>query len=267
MAHGVKALRRLLIATLVVIGLGVECEAGWGHKAHSNVIREAVRVLPIFDYEMCLYYKDDLVKGAIEGEIQFKYRAQGKPPLWMKDLTPLEVELLNGIPVTAENLDEATEFFTKRFEELRLDIVLARRQYSEVFFEIGYLLHSMNNILIPLYEKGHFPEQHLAAHTQEIKLNPELVAKFQELEPWLKQTITQKLAARKLWSGLAVRGDREGFIEYAKTANSFNIYSNAAIIHYVLGGSFGPADPEVRAEVGKIHERQLDIQRGRKPGV
>ena len=35
--------------------------AGWGHHAHVNYLKEAIRILPCFDYEMCLYYRDALI--------------------------------------------------------------------------------------------------------------------------------------------------------------------------------------------------------------
>lgn len=255
------------IIAAICLAWSVPCEAGWGHQAHSNLVREAVRILPIFDYEMCLYYKEDLIKGAIEGEIHFKYRAQGVGPRWMNDLSAAEIEILNGIPVEPENLDDAASFFGSRLEELRLDVVQARRRYSEVFFELGYLLHSMNNILIPLNEEGNFPEQYLASRTQDIEIRTEKVEFFAELEPWLRAILSEKLSMRQKWSDLARPETRDEFIAYSARANEFNIYSIAALIHYVLAESFGPAHPEARAHVAEIHERQLNANGGRKPGV
>ena len=136
---------------------------------------------------MYLSYKYDLEKGFIEGEIQYKYRWKGEAPLWMGVLTSSEINYLQGHDINIEDIDSASEFFYKRINELKKDITEMKRPYSEVMFELGYILHSINNILLPIYEGVHYPEQPLASNTSNLILENSNIEEINDLSFWMKK--------------------------------------------------------------------------------
>ena len=241
--------------------------AGWSHRVHINLLKEAIRILPYFEYQMCIYYKNHLMEGVVEGEIQYRYRDRGKGPLWLNTTNKKELEYLNGIPIKEKDIEAAAQFFCERLERCRADIRNSNRRYGDVLFELGYILHSINNVLIPLYEKGHFPEQRLAQQTESIDLRTEHIEEITDLKPWLSHMLKEKLRLRAEWSKTAEANVREAFVEHAHRANEKNIYVLAGILRYVLRDCFGPADPEVRKSLGEMHEKQLQADGGRKPWV
>ena len=85
--------------------------AGWSHRVHIHYLKEAIRILPYFEYQMCIYYKDHLMEGVVEGEIQYRYRDRGKGPHWLKTTGLKELEYLNGIPIQEKDIETAAQFF------------------------------------------------------------------------------------------------------------------------------------------------------------
>ena len=239
--------------------------AGWGQEAHKNLLTEAIRILPVFDYEMCVYYKTPLLTGIVEGEIQFKYKENGISPLWLKLKNPEEISYLNGIPVNKKNYKEAAEFFALKFSSLRSDIINCKRKYSDILYELGYYLTAINNILIPLYEKGNFPEQVYAKKTSELFLDSKQIKKITNINLWCINTFENFLSLREKWTNSAKPDNHEEFKSLSHKANSQQIYTLANIISYVLSDSFGPGHPEARKHVQKIHEKHIKVTNGRKP--
>lgn len=258
----------ILAILLIVLSICINPTfAGWGYHAHINYLKEAIRILPYYEYQMGIYYKDHLIEGLVEGEIQFKYRHQGIGPKWLPLKRQKELEYLSGLPIQENDVEKTAAFFYGHFERLRSDLVGAERRYSEVLFELGYFLHAINNVLIPLYEKGHFPEQRLASNTEEIDLTEAQIDEITDLKSWLHRMLSQKLQIRSQWSETADAGDMDAFIEQAHQANLKNITVMASILHYILHGCLGPADSEVMKEVAQIHESRLKMHRGRKPWI
>jgi hypothetical protein len=87
----------VLLGVTLALCVAHTAAAGWSMHAHTNYLQEAIRILPILDYEMCLHYREALLTGIVEGEIQFKYRAEGRYPLWLGRLSSEQVAMLNGL--------------------------------------------------------------------------------------------------------------------------------------------------------------------------
>lgn len=250
---------------IIIICFFISLNAGWGPEAHKNLLKESIRILPIFDYEMCTYYKEFLYAGIIEGEIQFKYKDKGTIPNWLPATDKVEVQYLNGIPIDESNYQTAADFFSKRFENLRSDIVKCRRKYSDVFYELGYYLTAINNILIPLYEEGNYPEQHYAKQTSDLVLDPDKVIKIENMAEWLENRFSQIIKMRSKWTEAAKPNNSDEFKKISHEANLQQIYNMSNVISFVLGESFGPGHPEARKHVQKIHEKNIKLVKGRKP--
>lgn len=239
--------------------------AGWGPEAHKNLLTEAIRILPIFDYEMCVYYKSPLITGIIEGEIQFKYKDNGVSPNWIELKNPQELVFLNGIHINKKNYDKAADFFANKFSALRNDIINCRRKYSDVLYELGYYLTAINNMLIPLYEKGNFPEQKYAKQTANLILESNEIVKIKNIKYWCKNTFTNFLNLRESWTKSARTDNLDEFKKLSHKANTSQIYALANIISFILSDSFGPGHPDARKHVQKIHEKHINVVNGRKP--
>lgn len=262
-----KFIGKIIPVYVLIITVVSSLHAGWSHHTHINYIKEAIRILPIFDYEMCVYYKNHLIEGAVEGEIHYRYIANGTYPSWLPKLSTDEIQFLNGIPINEHNVTGATGFFTERFETLRKDIELLEKSYANIFFELGYYLHSINNTLIPEYHGGKCPWQQVASNTDSFDINTSQVEKIVDLREWLEKTFRENLRIRGEWTKSAESEDKDGFIKIAQKAHERNIYNTASLIQYVLNDCFGPADPGVRKKVAAIHDKKMNTNGGRKPGI
>ncbi len=241
--------------------------AGWAHYTHINYIKEAVRILPHFDYEMCLYYKDHLIEGAVEGEIHYKFITAGKYPLWMSELTEEEITFLNGIPINDLNVNSAAVFFAKRFESLRENLDLLDKPYSRIMFELGYFLHSINNSLIPEYQGGKSPWQQAGSKTDSIDIKTLKIEMISNLEEWLLKTLEENLKLRAEWTKASEDEIKEEFLRIAAKAHERNIYNTASLIEYVLNDTFGPSDERLRKIIAEKHAKHFKSNGGRKPGI
>lgn len=259
-----KIARFIFICTFFLMGPS-SLISGWSHHTHINYLREAIRILPVFDYEMCVYYYNHLAEGAVEGEIHYRYITKGKYPSWLKKLTKDEIKFLNGIPINALSVKDASTFFAKRFEALKNSINSLKKPYSQIFFELGYYLHSINNTLIPEYQGGKCPWQQMGSNTDSIDIKTANIHKISNLNEWLLKTLKKNLAIRSDWTKMAESENKDGFMKIAKMAHERNIYNTGSIIQYVLNDCFGPADPKVRKKVAAIHEKKLNSNDGRKP--
>lgn len=239
---------------------------GWCHDGHINFIREAIRILPVFDYNFCRHYQHDMVKGVIEGEFHYRYLEADISPNWFENVAEEDLIFLQGCPVDSTNMNEGAVFFTRHLNRLREDLKKLTRRNSEILFDLAGLIQSINNICIPLYD-GEMGENHFVKHTEGIVLDTERIERIENLESWLSGKLGHLLAVRYEWSRIGRTGDRESFREYSYKAIEQMIYTSASIIIYVLDNCFGPADPVHRDEVAGHHLRHMKIVNGRKPGI
>ncbi len=251
----------ILIAILTITG---SLNAGWSYRVHLNYLKESASILDYFDYQMCVSYKEDLKKGLIEGEIQYKYRENGKIPKWIGQLSDKEINYLQGHVIELNDVNSASDFFFNRITSIKDDIVEMRRPYSEVMFELGYILHSINNILLPIYEGVNYPEQPLAAKTGNLHLTKLDIEEISDFKIWLKKMIVDKVNMRIEWSEFANNKDREGFIKYADEANIKNIYTLSSILQWVISDCFGPGNLEIREKLETMKEGRMKKVDGRK---
>lgn len=260
-------MKKVIFCLVILVFTFNKTNAGWGHHVHINYVKEAISILPYFEYQMALYYKDDILKGAIEGEIQHKYNYKGITPKWMGEISKEESLFLCGIYVDENNKDVASKFFYQRIENLKKDLNSCNRKYSDVLFELGYLICSINNILVPLYEEGHFNEHYYASNTsQAIELKTDSIEKISDIKLWMEKMIDQKLQTRKKWSAFAENNDNSGFVNYGHQANKQNIYVSASIINYVLVGCYGPSEETGHRDfVEKKHNKKYSIKGDRRP--
>lgn len=256
-------MKRTLIICMIILSSTLSF-AGWSYHAHLNYLSEAASILPYFDYEFCKSYKYDLEKGFVEGEIQFKYRYRGKAPAWLEPISEDEIIYLQGYLIDENNVDEAVLFFTNRIKKLQLELVEMKRPYADIMFELTYYLHSINNILMPLYEEGHFPEQALASNTSALELNIENAIEIEDLNTYMKQMIDKKLQIREEWSAFAINNDREGFIKYADEANKYNIYTLSSLLQWFNADCYGPEYKPVRDHLEKMKDGHSPKTNGRK---
>ncbi len=258
-------MKKIFLLAIITTIISHNLRAGWGNHVHINYLKESVSILDYFDYQMCISYKDDLMRGFIEGEIQFKYRANGHIPNWWNPLSNNDAFYLQGYTIDGTNIDSATNLFHKKLTSLQDDIINMRRSYSEVMFELGYILHSINNILLPLYEEGHYAEQQLASNTKNLELDNSNITVISELKPWLSKMLEEKITIRDKWSDYADNKDKEGFIKYADEANKKNIYTLSSILKWVIADCYGPSETTgIRDKIEKIHEDKMAKANGRK---
>ncbi len=260
-------MKKIILASLLCIFFTGSIYAGWSHKVHKNYLYEAISILPYFEYQMSVYYKTYLIEGIVEGEIHHKFNYKDNGPDWFGDLTHDEHQFLCGVNVNDKNVNDASEFFYKQIENLKNEINNPGRRYSKVLFELGYLLCSINNILIPLYEKGHYNEQYYAQNTKSyIELKTNNVEEITDLKGWVRNNFKKKLEMRKEWSVYAENGENNKFNSYCHKANAFNIYTIASIITYVLDGCFGPSEESGHREfVRQKHNKKYEIRGDRRP--
>lgn len=261
---------RIIAAICVIILTGIPWNpvyAGWGHHVHINLLYEAVRILPVFDYEMCKYYLTHMTEGAVEGEYHFRYIDKGIKPARLRNVSDQELYLLNGIPVTESNRKDTVTLYSRLFESLKTEIKTVRRENSEILFDLAYLIQSVNNCLIPEYQ-GDYMGEHAYAHgTGDIDIRTHKIEEIADLHAWMEERFTLLLNIRKEWSSAGDVRDTEQFEKIAMHANEFLIYTGAALIHYVLDDCFGPEHPEVREQIAAMHEKRLKAGGGRKPGI
>jgi len=255
----------MVLGSLLALFAVQTADAGWSMHAHTNYLKESIRILPILDYEMCLHYRGALLAGIVEGEVHFKFRAEGHSSPWLGALSKEQVGFLNGLPVNESTIDQASILFAGRFAGLRSEIAGMKRPYQETLFELGFYLAAINNVLLPQYESSHFPEQRLASDTASWPLDSKQVETIQDIDTWMETMLAKKIKLRDRWSEAAAMGDLERFKELAREANTMNVAVLASLISFVLDRCYGPADPEHRAKVGKHHEQHLEIVNGRKP--
>ena len=260
-----KSRIKIELAFYFMLMLNSAVFGGWDIHTHINTTKEAVRIQPVFEYEMCVYYKDHLLEGVIEGEIHYKYLATGKHPNWISDISENEVPFLNGIPINDQNIDSAAYFFADQLIELKKDISALEKPYGQIMFELGYFLHSINNSLIPEYHGGKCHWQEMASNTDSIDIRTSNITKVTDLKGSLIQMFKDNLNLRKEWTQMAEAEDKEGFIQIAQKAHEQNIYHTASLIQYVLDGCLGPAHPEARKHVAAHHEERMAANGGRKP--
>lgn len=260
-----KIITKIIFVCLLILITTTGLYAGWSHHTHANYIEEAIRILPIFDYEMCVYYNKYLTEGAVEGEIHYRYISNGIYPSWLPELTKDEIQFLNGIPINEQTAKAASDFFATRFEKLKVDMDSLSRSYSQIFFELGYYLHSINNTLIPEYHGGKCPWQQMGSNTESIEIKTANIEKIADLNDWLLTIIKANLRIRSEWTKMAESENKDEFLKIAQMAHERNIYNTASLIQYVLNDCFGPAAPQVRKKVAEIHEKKLNSNGGRKP--
>jgi hypothetical protein len=251
-------------AAIVTILAVQQVFAGWSPKTHRNYIVEAIRILPYFDYLWCSYYRDDLLKGAIEGEFHFRHYAKGRVPRWMvEEVSTREASLANGYGLTEEKVTPAARFLGLRFEKLRNDLRTASRPNSEIMFDLGYWLHSLVNVVVPrLTGQGMPSPEPYARSTASIDIRQSRIDAFSEPRPWLEKRLRLHLESRNQWEAAQ---SAEDFERCAAQVSEDMIYSLASVMAYVLDDSFGPEAEEQRAALQAMQERRLGD--GRKPDI
>lgn len=257
-------MRKIFIVFTIVSLISIDLIAGWSYRVHLNYLKEAASISDYFDYQFYLSYKYDLEKGFIEGEIQYKYRSKGKVPKWMGEISNDEIKCLQGHDLCQDDVELASEFFYERLYMLKQSIIEMERPYSEIMFELGYYLHSINNILLPIYEGVNYPEQPLAANTEKLELDNSKIDDIIDFKSYLKKSIEAKIKMRDTWSEYANNKDREGFIKYADEANKMNIYTIASILRWIASDCFGPENVDTRNHLEAMHESRAKKENGRK---
>ncbi len=220
--------------------------------------------MPYFDYLWGNYYRDDILKGAIEGEFHFRHHAKGRIPHWRRGkVNRRELHYLSGYGLTQQDAAPAARALTKRFEKLRAEFATARRPNRELMFELGYGLHAIANSLVPRTTSPGMPSpEPCARNTAAIELKQSEIERIEKLRPWLVRRIEHHLQLRDQWE---TASDKDAFKQHSVRASQAIIYSLAAIMTYVMGTAFGPEDEKVRSSLEEMKNRRLGD--GRKPDI
>jgi len=144
------------IASIVIIFLfnsiiTTNLVLAWAPQVQSNYLKEAIRILPWFQYLMCRDYKNYLIEGIVEAEYQFWFMKSGNCSGLVKNLKKNKLRFIIGWNFQEKDIKTAAEFFHKKFEGLKSYVKDGNKRYSEIMFELGYYLHSINNSLKPPY--------------------------------------------------------------------------------------------------------------------
>lgn len=243
----------------------------WAPQVQKNFLNEAVRILPWFQYLMCLDYKASLTTGIVEAEYEFWFFHGGNCPGLVKRLKAEKIKYIRGWNFQREDIAVISGFLAEKFNGMKRDIRNGQKRYDEIMFELGYFLHSINNFLKPPYiheeklSKGqkryHAQCTMVARNTDSIDLRTEKIEKIDNLKSWLEKMLEKNIKLRDRWYAEAESG-RSSFKEDTLVTCENNIYNLASIIFYVLN-NLNPMKPELKNFL--YMKVQKKFKGGRKP--
>lgn len=268
-----KRIKSIILIFLTVSFFTSNLLLAWAPQVQSNYLKEAIRILPWFQYLMCKDYQNYLIEGIVEAEYQFWFFHGGNCPGLVENLKENKLKYIKGWNYQEEDIENIAEYFYKKFEGLKSSIRNGDNQYSEIMFKLGYNLHPINNCLKPPYlhttkptkEEIYYHNQctRLANNTESIELKTENIDNIENLKSWLEEMLTKNLKLRNEWYKEASI-DKSNYKKYTMLASEKNIYNLAGIINYVLG-DLNPMTPEMKKFVyDKINKKFKGM---RKPGI
>jgi hypothetical protein len=261
------------ITILFALAVPINSLWAWAPQVQSNYLKEAIRILPWFQFSMCKDYKNHLVEGIVEAEYQFWFSPNAKCKGLASKLRENKLKFVKGWGFQEKDIGTIVKYFHEKLEGLKSSIRKGDKPYAKIMFELGYYLHPINNYLKPPYFHTDNPTKDemsyhnkcflLAKDTKTIELNTNNIDTIKELKPWLKMMLIENLKARDEWYQ-AAKTDKSSFAKYTRLASERNIYNLASIINYVLS-DLAPMTPELKKFVyGKINRM---FKGGRKPGI
>lgn len=174
----------------------------WAPQVQSNYLKEAIRILPWFQYSMCKDYKNYLIEGIVEAEYQFWFIHSGECSGLAKNIQENKLKFIKGYNYEEEDIETVAEYFCEKFEGLKYRIRNGGQRYSQIMFELGYYLHSINNSLKPPYIHAENPTKEeiyyhsqctrLAQNTAFLELRMDKINTITNLKSWLKNMLTKK---------------------------------------------------------------------------
>ena len=245
----------------------------WSPQVQSNYLKEAIRILPWFQYLMCKDYKDYMIEGIVEAEYEFWFFHGDSCPGLTEKLKENKLKYIKGWDFQKEDTELIVEYFYDKFEGLKISIRNGDKPYAEIMFELGYYLHSINNYLKPPYlhtinptkEEIYYHNQctRLANNTELIELKTENIEDITNLKLWLEDMLAKNMEIRNEWYKEA-SSDKTSFKKFTMLASERNIYNLSSIINYVLS-DLNPMTPEMKEFVyDKIN---MKFKGNRKPGI
>lgn len=247
----------------------------WAPQVQTNLLKEAIRILPWCQYLMCRDYNDSLMEGIVEAEYQCWFIHSGNCPGLCSKINRNKFRYTNAGPTgnefQEEHIEIAAKYLYDKLEGLKSDIRQGRRPFSAIMFDLGYHLHPVNNYLKPpFWSEDHETQEAriyhsrctvLARNTESIDLRTENVERIENLRTWLERMLSEDLRISREWYQTALN-DKSSAEEYTRLAAERNIYKLASLMNYVLD-DLAPGTPEARKRIAETwHEK---YQGGRKP--
>lgn len=268
-----KRIKSIILIFLTVSFFTSNLLLAWAPQIQSNYLKEAIRILPWFQYSMCKDYKNHLIEGIVEAEYQFWFFPSANCQGLASKLKESKLKFVKGWDFQEKDIETIVQYFYGKFEGLKSSIRRGDKPYAEIMFELGYSLHPINNYLKPPYFHTKNPTKEaiyyhnkcflLAKDTRQIELNTKNIKNITKLKQWLRKMLIENLKIRNEWYN-AAETDKNSFEKYTKLASERNIYNLASIINYVLG-DLAPMTPEMKKFVyDKINKRFKGM---RKPGI